>query len=278
MIAYPSLIFGAFMNCTFSQSALEGFPCRCGSWILLLVSLLPIGLNAQHSGQVLNEADLLLLSATYSVVAPGRDLAIRFGPGFTLGGQVEGHLWPGNWILGGDFQTAFGAKVKEDVLGFLKDANGQIVGRDLQLSQAFLQQRQLMASGYVGKLIPLVRSNKRSGVRVTLGGGYSWHWVKVNDEMASLPQVEGEYGKGYDRLTTGPLTTQFFGYQHISLNRRIIFLIGADFSQGFTKSRRDYDYQTMRKDDAHRLDLMWGLRLGWSICLFSGSQSRDIYY
>lgn len=250
----------------------------CRLLVLCVAFLIPMASKAQHAGQVLNEADLLLLTATYSGVVPGGDLAARFGPGFTLGAQVEGHLWPGNWILGGEFQTAFGAKVKEDVLAFLKDANGQIVGRDLQLSQAFLQQRQLMATGYVGKLFPVVRSNKRSGVRITVGGGYSWHWVKVNDEMASLPQIEGEYGKGYDRLTSGPAMSEFIGYQHISLNRRIIFLIGADFSQGFTRSRRDYDFQTMRKDDASRLDLTWGLRMGWSICLFSGSQKRDIYY
>lgn len=234
--------------------------------------------RAQHAGQVLNEADLLLLTATYSTVLPSGYLAKRFGPGFTLGAQVEGHLWPGNWIIGGDFQTGFGAKVKEDVLAFLKDGSGQIIGRDLQLSQAFLQQRQLLASGYVGKLIPLFKSNRRSGIRLTLGGGYTWHWIKVNDEMASLPQVEGDYASGYDRLTSGPLLTQGIGFQHISLNRRIIFFAGADVSQGFTRSRRDYDYQTMQKDVTERLDLTWGLRIGWSICLFSGGQTRDIYY
>ena len=251
---------------------------RLVTLILGLALLCPAATKGQHAGQVLNEADLLLLTATYSGIIPGGDLTRRFGPGFSLGAQVEGHLWPGNWIVGGEFQTAFGAKVKEDVLAFLKDGNGQIVGRDLQLSQAFLQQRQLLATGYVGKLIPVSKGNKKSGVRITVGGGYTWHWIKVNDEMASLPQVEGEYGKGYDRLTTGPVTTQFVGYQHISLNRRIIFLVGAELGQGFTRSRRDYDYQTMRSDGASRLDLTWGLRLGWSICLFSGSQTRDIYY
>ncbi len=226
----------------------------------------------------MNEASMLLLTATYSGVQPVGQFSERFGPGFMFGGQLEGHLWPGNWILGVESQFGFAGKVKENVLAFLQDQDGNMVGRDLALSQAFLQQRFISASIYGGKLFPVIASNRRSGIRLTVGAGYGWHWIKINDEMRSLPQIEGEYVKGYDRLTAGPVTTQFIGYQHISLSRRVVLFAGFDLIQGYTKSRRDYDFQNMSGDKTSRFDMTVGFRVGWSVSLYSGTQSRDIYY
>lgn len=226
----------------------------------------------------MNEANMLLLTATYSGVQPLGDLANRFGSGFMFGGQVEGHIWPGNWILGVESQFGFAGKVKENVLEFIQDADGNTVGRDLALSQAFLQQRLLGISIYGGKLFPVNANNKRSGIRCTVGAGYVWHWIKINDEMRSLPQIEGDYLDGYDRLTAGLITTQFIGYQHISLNRRIILFGGLDLMEGFTRSQRDYDFQNMSGDTSARFDMTIGIRIGWSISLYAGTQARDIYY
>lgn len=245
--------------------------------VLLLLSGGAQPLIAQRN-PVLNEVHMVVLTATYGVHLPGGQLADRFGNGFVFGGQTEWMTWPGNWIVGLDTRFGFAGEVKENVLAFLQDADGTTVGRDVSLSQAFLQQRMLLASAYVGKLIPVVAANKRSGIRLTLGGGYLRHWIKVNDEMRSLPQIEGPYGAGYDRLTVGPALTQFLGYQHISLSRRLNVLFGVDAMQGFTRSHRDYDYQNMSGDLSARLDWSFGVRAGLSVNLYSGSQQGDIYY
>ncbi len=228
--------------------------------------------------QPLNEAPMLFLNANYSIMAPVGVLSERFGTGFSAGGQVEWMTWPGNWILGIDGQFGFAGKVKENVLDFLQDEDENIVSRDLSISQAFLQQRLVSGKIVVGKLIPFFESNKRSGLRVTLGGGYQFHWIKVNDELKSLAQIEGDYGTGYDRLTGGFLISEFIGYQHISLNRRVNFYAGMDVGQAFGKSLRSYDYATMQRDDRSRVDVTLTFRVGWSIPLWTGTGTRDIYY
>lgn len=253
------------------------FSCLCLVTILALPGLLS-GQSRVQREQTMNEVNMLVITATYSGVVPGGELADRFGPGFRYGGHLEWMHWPGNWILGTDFLYSFGAKVRENVLAFLQDGDGAIIGRDLSLSNAFLQQRLLSSTVYVGKLFPVVPGNKRSGIRFTLGGGYLRHWIKINDEMRSLPQIEGPYRKGYDRLTAGWATTQFLGYQHVGLNRRINVYAGFDFMQGYTRGRRDYDFQAMAPVNASRLELLYGLRAGISVTLYSGYQAGDIYY
>ena len=253
-------------------------------WLgLFLVGLIGLStpLQAQRryfEQQILNEADMFLLTGTYSLVNPSGDYADRFGSGYQFGIQTEYMFWPGNWILGGDFQLGFGGDVKENVLEFLQDKNGDIVGRDLALSQAFLQQRMLSGGVYVGKLIPVIKSNKRSGIRITGGIGWMRHRIRVNDEQGALPQIEDGYGKGYDRLTSGIYFSEFIGYQHISLNRRILLYGGFDFVQGMLRGRRDYDFQTMAPANTSRFDGTIGLRIGWSFALYAGTTERDIYY
>jgi len=245
---------------------------------LLVLQVLLAGTAQAQREQTLNEVNMLVITATYSGVVPGGDLAERFGPGFRYGGHLEWMHWPGNWILGADFLYSFGGEVRENVLAFLQDADGTIISRDLSISNAFLQQRQLSTTLYAGKLFPLSSGNKRSGIRFTLGAGYLRHWIKINDEMRSLPQIEGPYRKGYDRLAAGWATTQVLGYQHVSLNRRINVYGGFDFLQGFTRGLRDYDFQTMAPANDSRLEWNLGLRAGISVALYSGQQAGDIYY
>ena len=221
---------------------------------------------------------MLFLSANYGLMAPGGDLADRFGPGFVAGGQVEWMTWPGNWILALDGQFGFGGEVKEDVLAFLKDEDGFIVGRDLAISQVFLQQRFFTAGALFGKLIPLNPNNRRSGIRTTLGLHWTQHWIRVNDELNSLPQIEDDYGYGYDRRVSGFRVTESIGYQHNSLNRRVNLYGVFEFGQGFTQSIRTIDYSTLERDDRRRVDLTFVLRVGWCIPLYTSAEAGEIYY
>ncbi len=250
----------------------------CISLFFLSLSITAMGQGRYVPRQALNEAPMLFLNANYSIMVPVGVLGERFGTGFSAGGQVEWMTWPGNWILGIDGQFGFAGKVKENVLDFLQDEDGNIVSRDLAISQAFLQQRLVSGKIVIGKLFPFYASNKRSGLRVTLGGGYQYHWIKVNDELNSLAQIEGDYGAGYDRLTGGVLLSEFVGYQHISLNRRLNFYAGVDVGQAFGKSLRSYDYSTMQRDDRSRVDVTLTFRVGWSIPLWTGTGTEDIYY
>ena len=92
-----------------------------------------------------------------------------------------------------------------------------------------------------------------------------------------MAALSGDYKKGYDRLTNGLTLKQFIGYQHLDPNLRLNFFAGFEFLEGFTRSRRDFDFDTRRKDQTDRLDLLWGFRVGL-VLPFYFSGDRDIFY
>lgn len=226
----------------------------------------------------INEVNTLSFSASFAYAFPVGRLSDRFGSGYQVAGLVEWMTWPGNWVVGLEGRYGYGADVRENVLGFLQDRDGEIVGRDLSLSNVFLSARLMTIGLYGGKLHSLNKENARSGIRWTIGLAHLRHWIKVNDEMRSLPQIEGEYAKGYDRLTAGYALTQFIGFQHVSLDRRLNIIVGFDLMEGLTRSQRDYDYQLQMGDKSTRIDMTIGFRAGIAVGLYSGYQAGDIYY
>ena len=46
---------------------------------------------------------------------------------------------------------------------------------------------------------------------VLLGGGFMQDKISINDVNGNIPQLDGAYAKGYDRLTNGVFATQFMG-------------------------------------------------------------------
>lgn len=239
-----------------------------------------IGWSGSISSQThaMNEVNTLSFSASFAYAFPVDRLSDRFGSGYQVAGMVEWMNWPGNWIMGLEGRYGYGADVRENVLAFLQDRDGEIVGRDLSLSNVFLSARLMTIGLYSGKLHSLSKENARSGIRWTIGLAHLRHWIKVNDEMRSLPQIEGDYGKGYDRLTAGYALTQFLGFQHVSLDRRLNIIVGFDLMEGFTRSQRDYDYQLQMGDKSTRMDMTIGFRAGIAVGLYSGYQAGDIYY
>ena len=46
--------------------------------------------------------------------------------------------------------------------------------------------------------------------------------------------------------------------------------------EGFTQNRRDWNYTEMMKDDKQRLDLLFGLKVGWMLPLY-GKHLEQFY-
>jgi hypothetical protein len=60
-------------------------------------------------------------------------------------------------------------------------------------------------------------------------------------------------------------------------NGLLNFHIGLDVMAAFTNGRRDYLFDVRRKDDAARLDLLFGIRGGMYIPIFK-KKSEEIYF
>ena len=221
----------------------------------------------------------ILADFSYAAQLPGGDLSDRFGYNFSAGIGASYITSGKSWIFGLETHFLFGDQIKEDVLATLRTPEGFLIGNDKSFTEILLRQRGLYVGANIGKIISLLPGNPRSGIRWSLGIGLLQHKIRIQDDpIRVVPQIAGEYKKGYDRLTNGLTIKEFIGYQHLDPNRRINFYAGFEFYQGFTRSRRSFQFDIRKQNDENRLDLLAGFRIGWILPFYFHPKDRDIFY
>ncbi len=245
--------------------------------LLCLMCFQLLNLCAQNKAQ--NQGTGILLHIGLGGQTPGGDLATRFGSNMNVGGGLDWLSEKSNWIFGLEGSYLFGTDVQENVLENLQNQDGFIVGSSGELADIQLRERGFYVGGRIGKLFSLSAKNLRSGVRVTAGVGLLQHKIRIQDDpLVGVPQLSENYKKGYDRLTNGLAFNEFIGYQLLSMNKRVNFSIGFEFTQGLTQNRRDFNYDTRKADTDQRLDLLWGIRASWILPFYVGKGASQIYY
>lgn len=213
---------------------------------------------------------------SYSYQIPGGDLAKRFGWNSNLGMAVDIKTRKSIFFgLEGGF--IFGNKVLEDVLYNLKNSDGEIIDQEGGYSTVLTYQRGIIVTGYTGYLFRVWNPNPNSGIMVTLGAGYMQHKIRIEHNRDKIPALEGDYLKGYDRYTNGICFKQFVGYQFLSNSRLWNFYVGVEAYQGLTESRRDWNFDQMKKETGRRTDLLFGLRAGWVLPLYKRAP-KEYYF
>ena len=237
------------------------------SFILLLF----FGANKSATAQVSVKDSVFsfsLAGVTGGYSQPAGDLADRFGANFSIGCNFFRKL-KSNWLLGlqGDF--LFGNQVKEnDFITQLATSQGQLISIDGTYSTVILYERGWQAQFRAGRILPVVGPNKNSGLMFLAGVGFLQHKIRIESQGDDVPYLQGNYIKGYDRLTNGTSVSLFAGYINFGNRRRINFFGGIETTVGFTKCRRDFNFDTRTKDDNSRKDIFIGLRAGWIIPLY----------
>ncbi|MBN4061824.1 hypothetical protein JYU20_01330 [Bacteroidales bacterium AH-315-I05] len=222
-----------------------------------------------------------LLNVSYSYQWPGGDMAKRFLSNSNIGVSLLVKTKK-NWIFGveGNFlwrDTIRGNSILDSIKtqpgesGFVIDQNGEY-------GDIFLYERGFTVCLKAGKIIPFKKPNPNSGLLLLGGIGLLQHKIRIENKDKNVPQVQGDYAKGYDRLSNGILFTEFIGYQYLSNNRLLNFFFGVELMQAFTKNRRSYNFDTMQKDDTQRTDLLYGIRAGWTIPLYKKIPKEFYYY
>ena len=209
----------------------------------------------------------------------GGDLADRFGNNFEAGGGFM-FKTKTNWIFGLDLNYFFSEKVKEGVLDSIITKDGYLIGSDGLFADVRVTERGVKLPIFkVGKIFskPVLNAGINSGLLVMGGIGFMQHKINFHDVSMTAKQLESDYAKGYDRLSNGLALTQNLGYMYLARNRNINFFIMTEFTQGFTKNRRDYNFSTMTKDESNRVDLMYGLKIGWIFPVYK-KLPKTFYY
>ena len=232
------------------------------SYLLFILLFISAEMNAQaHVKDSSLFVPMVGMSFAYQI--PGGDLARRFGNNANIGISFLMKTKK-KWVFGADGSFLFGRGIKENgILDSLVTIDGYLINKNGE----FATEVKLYERGYsfglkFGRLFNVLCPNPNSGILFHTGVGVLQHKIKIYDHFNTTPQIDGDYTKGYDRLTNGIAVSEFLGYAYLSNKRLINFFFGAEFMQAFTKSRRSYNYDLRKKDTAARTDLLYGLRVG----------------
>jgi len=221
-----------------------------------------------------------MIYATYSYQFPGGNVANRFGSNSSIGGGFMFKI-KSNWIFGAEGNYLFGGNVKnEDELlqristsdGFVIDANG------------FYADLAYYERGYdfyakFGKLFAVLSPNPNSGIVVMAGAGFLQHKIRIHSITGSdVPPVQGDYLKGYDHLSNGFSLNGSLGYMYLGNTRLLNFYLGFEFTQAWTRDKRDRDFDTGLHDATKYSDQFYGIKAIWIIPLYKRTPKAYYYY
>ena len=205
------------------------------------------------------------------------DLKERFPSFFnaTVGG---GFISKKSFTYSAEVDPLFGSVVRVPGLfdgilgntGYLIDQNG-----NPSLIRFYMRGYTLKCS--VAKTFAKNSNYDHSGFTIKAGFGFIQHKIKMRFDSDKVPQLEGEYAKGYDRLTNGMLFYQGFGYRLIN-PQGLSFYAGVDFNQAFTQNRRSWNYSEMGPDLKKRNDFYTNVNISLLIPIFKSSGKRDTYF
>ncbi|MBK7556537.1 MAG: hypothetical protein IPI55_18670 [Flavobacteriales bacterium] len=216
------------------------------------------------------------ITASYAYQIPSGDMDMRFGPNSNIG--LEAYLkTKRNFFIGAQGGFIFGNNVEEyGLLRNVLNSEGFVLDADGQASTILIYERGYHVSGILGKIIPVVGPNPNSGIIVKLGVGYLRHKIRIETQNNVVPQLEGDYLEGYDRLSAGPSISLAAGYQHIGNRRLINFQITFESMLAFAKPLRAFNFDTGYADTTTRFDMLNGIRLGWTLPIFK--RMADDFY
>lgn len=219
------------------------------------------------------------LQFSYALQLPGGDLVHRFGLNSNAGIALS-YKTQKNFIYSASWSYLFGKDLRgENPLSIISTSDGFVIDKEGKSADIRMFERGFTLGLSGGKIFNgFLGRNKNSGLMLTGGVGYLQHKIKIYDNGARSPQITKETLKGYDRLTSGLMITEFVGYFYLSKNRYVNFYGGFEFNQAFTKSRRSWDYSLMRADTEQRLDLLSGFRVGWVLPLYKSTARTNYYY
>lgn len=207
-------------------------------------------------------------------------MADRFGWNSGIGVDCKFKFEKG-WMIGGSYSWGFGRNIQpaaQDIFDSLTGPSGEIIDQDGLYSVIRLNERVHCMAIEGGRLFPVSKLNKNSGILIQVGVGAMYHRIDVYASTAKVPQVTGDYEKGYDRLSGGLMFNQFIGYQHLDPKKQINFNIGFMAQQAFTSSLRTTQFDIREHDNTERTDLLNGLRVGITLPIYTKRPEEEQYF
>jgi len=219
---------------------------------------------------------LISLNGNFDI--PGGDMSKRFGLSYRVGPALH-YKTKSNWLIGAKADFILGNQIKEEgFLDNLRTEKDEFLTRDGYSSPLETYQRGYMVALQAGRIINFSKTNPDNGLLLLTSAGFIQHKIHIVTRNAGdIPQLSGDYKKGYDRLANGVFLEQYIGYAFFSPNGLINFNIGLDVMGAYTQGRRDYWFDVQKAGTDKRFDLLFGVRGGWFIPIFK-RKSEEIFF
>jgi hypothetical protein len=219
----------------------------------------------------------LIVGANYKANLTGGDLMNRWGFNSAIGLDIEYKL-KSNLIFGLNSSFVFGNTFKDTaIFSNLYNSSGHITSYVGEEANILYLLRGMTAHASVGYVFTRFGNNANSGIWVSGGLGFMAHKIRIESLYDVVPQLEGDYRKGYDKLSMGFSTRQFVGYLFQSNFRLIRFYGGFEFVQGFTVNMRNYNFDTGGPETNVRFDALNSFKVGWIIPIAQRTRG-EFYY
>lgn len=220
----------------------------------------------------------VLIAPAYNAQFPLGDMKTRFGFNSLIGIHVS-YKTSSNWLIGGEVGVLFGSRIKETfIINGLSTSTGQHITQFNDLSNINPNEIGYSVKFVAGKIFPFSKKFPDAGLMVLTGLGFLEHKIAVNVKSTELPQFDKIYRTGYDRLSNGPVLSQFIGGIYMERKKFVSFYGGLQFDIGFTKGRRPYDFYLKQPLNDKRLDMFIGIKIGWIIPIFLQASDKEFYY
>lgn len=254
---------------------------RCKRLIFLLFSMMPFLLAAQYDIKK-DKIETVLFQATYAYQFPGKDTKTLYGNNHSIGGSVF-YKTQSNWLfsINGNFISGNNINIsRQDLFGEILDNNGEIITGDGIYGSYALFERGAHFQARVGKIFPVLSPNKNCGFFVQGGIGYLFNRIRCEfgSYASPPPALAGDYLYGYDRMRGGFAWSGEIGYLFLSNSRVFNFSLSIEFTQAYTKSLREWDFNLKMKDNNSYIDQYIGIRGAIYIPTYKRKPAEYYYY
>lgn len=241
-------------------------------FLLFLPAMVSAQLNVRDSS--INQ---FFTGINYKFNLTGGDMADRWGLNNLIGTDIQ-YKFKNNVTFGIDGGFIFGNQLRDSaIFDMVYNSNGTITNLLGEPAVVLFLMRGAHANIGMGYVFNKLGNNPNSGLWINAGVGYLMHKIRIESIYDEVPQLEGDYIKGYDRLTMGFSTKQFVGYLFQHNYRFLNFYAGFEFIQGFTKNVRTYNFDLGGPDPGLKIDFMYSFKFGWMIPIYK-RQPKAIYY
>lgn len=218
-----------------------------------------------------------IVGANYKFNLTSGDLENLWGFNHTIGMNID-YKFKSNVTFGVDGGFIFGNQLQNPyIFQDVYNDNGTVTALDGEPADLLYGMRGMNANLSVGYVWNRLGHNPNSGLWVELGAGFLMHKIRIESIYDDVPQLEGDYKKGYDRMHMGICAKQFIGYLFQANGRFRNFYAGLEFIEGFTQNQRNYNFDLEGPDPGTKLDIIYGVKLGWMIPIYTRHDNNKVY-